>query len=261
MRNATTATGTVLFIGFSSLVFPSVHVHSWHARHRLFVAFLYAPHDFVVAVRRQHADVRHHALHESAPARRKAVVLWFLDHLVHGHHWTLHVGILRKARNGISVRCDVTTGSAHLHALHSRHVRRCAFLPHWTIACRPITGRTHTHAATQAGTVIIATGNTRLSREHAHTVFHADSCWHSPTLRSCDQSDIRRHLVHHVMRQVAMQHPVPRIVGLKLNVSGLRHSHEHGVARIPCAFRNPSGFCSGHLKRVAVQMDRVMIHS
>src|SRR5258708_8191110 len=61
--------------------------------------------DFVVFVTRQYTDKRHHSLHKSAPSCAKAIVLRPIDHLVHRHHWPLHVGVLREVWYIIRVFC------------------------------------------------------------------------------------------------------------------------------------------------------------
>ncbi len=60
---------------------------------------------------------------------------------------------------------------------------------------------------------------------------------------------------------MAVQHPVPGTSGNKLHIAGLRHTHQHRVARPPCGFGNTSAFGSSYLERVAMKMHGMMIHA
>src|SRR5205823_8776272 len=51
------------------------------------------------------------------------------------------------------------------------------------------------------------------------------------------------------------------IVGFKLDHSGLRHSHQHSVSRIPGGFRAASALCSGDDELISMQMNWMVIHS
>src|SRR5216683_5296954 len=63
------------------------------------------------------------------------------------------------------------------------------------------------------------------------------------------------------MRKMAMNHPITRIVRLKLDVSRLRHSYEHCISRAPRGLRLSSSFRAGDDKSVAMKMNGVVIHS
>jgi hypothetical protein len=41
--------------------------------------------------------------------------------------------------------------------------------------------------------------------------------------------DHGNHLIHHVVRQMTVQHPVAYVFRIKLNVASLSDTHEHGV--------------------------------
>src|SRR5438105_11500932 len=93
-----------------------MHVHARHFRLIRFLSTTDALHHLVVLVGREDANEGHHALHESAPAWRQAVVLRLVHHLVNRHHWTFHIRVLRETRNRVGVWGDVCV--SHIHALH-----------------------------------------------------------------------------------------------------------------------------------------------
>ena len=63
------------------------------------------------------------------------------------------------------------------------------------------------------------------------------------------------------MRQVTVQDPITGILGVELNIPGLRHSEEHSVPGLPGRLWNPPPFGRHRIERVAVEMDRVMVHA
>src|SRR5580704_6751736 len=92
------------------------------------ICLFHASDDLVVFGRRQDANEGHHSHHVSAPSSRKAVVLGLVYHLVHGHHRTLHIGVLREVGDGVCVLGDVTlhvVHAGHLTVIHVLHRRVC----------------------------------------------------------------------------------------------------------------------------------------
>src|SRR5205085_234412 len=69
------------------------------------------------------------------------------------------------------------------------------------------------------------------------------------------------HLVHHVMRQMAVEHPRAWVVCDEFDVACLCYSDQDRVAGNPRRFWNSAGLRTGDIKRVAVQMHRMMIHA
>ena len=74
------------------------------------------------------------------------------------------------------------------------------------------------------------------------------------------RSDLSRHVIHHVVNHVAMEHPVAGVVGDELEVGCLSDSDQLIVAWNPCRFRDPSTLMTGYPERMTVQVDRVMLH-
>jgi uncharacterized protein YkwD len=64
-------------------------------------------------------------------------------------------------------------------------------------------------------------------------------------------------LVHHVVRQMAMKHPVAGIIGNEFDVARLRNAHQDGIARPPGCFRNAAALRTGHIKRVSVNVSQL----
>src|SRR5579859_1290440 len=253
--------GFMVVIGFSLFgvlhARHALHVHTRHVRHIRFLSTTNAIHDFVVFIGRQNADKGHHALHESAPSRRQSVVLRLVDHLVHRHHGTFHVCILREPRNRVGVLRDLSVHRARVHFLHTL---LGVLLRDWAVRFCKIVRRPETHAAPQTGTVVFSSRNYWLAGEHSHSVFHVYA-GRNATTNSGHWPDTGRHLIHHVVGQMTMQHPVARIVGHKLEVARLSDSDENGIAGIPRRFGNASSLGSGDCECVTVQMNRVMVHA
>ena len=63
------------------------------------------------------------------------------------------------------------------------------------------------------------------------------------------------------MGQMAMQHPVARIIGYELDISRLRNTNQHGITWKPSSFRNPAALGSGNVERMSMQMNRMMVHA
>ena len=119
---------------------------------------------------------------------------------------------------------------------------------------RPCRGR--------GGAVVIAHRNGRRALQHAHAAFHVVPAGIAPRGHHARHAaDSRGHLVHVVVRQVAVQHPVAGIVGDELDIARLRNADEHSVARPPRGFGNPAAFGAGDVEGLAVQMHRMMVHA
>ena len=69
------------------------------------------------------------------------------------------------------------------------------------------------------------------------------------------------HVVHHVVREMAVEHPVAGIFGVELNYAGLGDADKDGVHRVPRGFGSAPAFGAGLHELVAVKVDRVMIHT
>src|SRR5581483_1294436 len=68
------------------------------------------------------------------------------------------------------------------------------------------------------------------------------------------------HLVHDVVRHVAVHGPVTRIVGDELDRACAADGHQHGRLRPLTGFRNLPAVGLGDLEVVAVKMDGMVIH-
>src|SRR5690606_10301134 len=68
------------------------------------------------------------------------------------------------------------------------------------------------------------------------------------------------HLVHHVMGHVAVHGPVPRRVGDELDGAGAPGGHQHGRLGPLTRGGDAPAVGLGDVERVAVQVDRVVIH-
>ena len=213
----------------------------------------------VVLVFSQHAYEGHHPRHEAAPAGTQTEVFRFVDHLIHRHHGTFHEGILRKARHGIRILADI--GLAHLHplVLHVGHVlvlhRTSGFKRR---VCHPLfERRTDTHSASQAWTVFLR--RSASLPQHPHAALHVET--RGDSISPCHRTDIGRHLVHHVVRKMTVQHPISGVVGNELHIARLRHSYEYGVSRTPRGLWLSSSFRARDDKLMAMKMDRMVVHS
>ena len=68
--------------------------------------------------------------------------------------------------------------------------------------------------------------------EHSHAFLHAHAGVHAlPDVRH--RADHGGHVVHHVVRQVAVHEPVARIDSLELDIAGLGDTNQHRVRRSP----------------------------
>src|SRR5687768_18572857 len=76
-----------------------------------------------------------------------------------------------------------------------------------------------------------------------------------------DWADHRDHLVHHVVRQVAMKHPVTHVFGIELDVPGLSDTDQDSVLSGETVDGSAARLGSGHDKLVAMQMDRMVVHA
>ena len=63
------------------------------------------------------------------------------------------------------------------------------------------------------------------------------------------------------MRHMAVEHPVSRIVRDELDISRLRNANERCIARHPRGLRNSAAFRPRGVKRMPVQVNRVVVHS
>ena len=117
------------------------------------------------------------------------------------------------------------------------------------------------HGAAECGAVVIALGDGRRALQHAHAGLHVDTRMHSGSARARHAADGGGHLVHVVVREMAVEHPVAGIVGDEFDVACLRNADEHGVARPPRRLRDAAAFGAGDVEGVAVQVHRVMVHA
>src|SRR5260370_213193 len=109
-------------------------------------------HDFVLLAGGDHAQKEHHSRHETAPSRSKPEVFRSFHHLIHGHQWTFHEGVLWEARHRVRIFADV-----RFRHLHTRHplVLRLSFLFQWGIGHRLFRRGTYAHAASQTWAVLV----------------------------------------------------------------------------------------------------------
>ncbi len=75
------------------------------------------------------------------------------------------------------------------------------------------------------------------------------------------RTGLRGHLVHHVVWQMAVQHPVAGIVGDELDVPRLGDPDEHRIAGPPRRLRDAAALGSGGVEGVPVDVHRMMIHA
>src|ERR1700728_3065015 len=190
-----------------------VVLHCGHLLRRLAaILFLAKFHDVVVCVGRQDADEGHHATHKTAPAWAKAVVFRLIDHGVHGHHGTFHEGVLRESWHGICVLAYIARRQLRPRGMLVLHFARrieggvCGGL---------LSRGTDAHSAALTWTILLR-GCASAAR-HSHALLHALAGRHRCAARH--GADAGGHLVHHVVREMAMKHPVARIVGDKLHIA------------------------------------------
>ena len=85
--------------------------------------------------------------------------------------------------------------------------------------------------------------------DDSHPCFHRLSSL-NPCAAANQRAHHGSHLVHHVVREVAVQHPVARILRFKLDVPALRNADKHGVLRRPRRLRHAAPFRSRDVKSV-----------
>src|SRR5687767_5124945 len=93
-----------------------------------------------------------------------------------------------------------------------------------------------------------------------HSLFHAAARLHSVTGMS-HWSNHRYHLIHHVMWQVAVQHPIAGIDRIKLDVPSLRYTDEYCVTRKPSRLWNTTALSSCDIKLVPMNVHRMVVHT
>ena len=69
------------------------------------------------------------------------------------------------------------------------------------------------------------------------------------------------HAVHHVVRQMAVDHPRAGIFRFEFHYLRLRHSDEHCVRWIPGRFRRAAAFRARDYELMSMQVNRMMIHA
>ena len=69
------------------------------------------------------------------------------------------------------------------------------------------------------------------------------------------------HLVHHVMGEVAMEHPVAEVLGDKLDVAGLGDADDDGIFGVPGGLRAAAGFGAGVEELIAVEVHGMVVHA
>jgi len=69
------------------------------------------------------------------------------------------------------------------------------------------------------------------------------------------------HAVHHVMRKMAVNHPVAGIFGFELDDFGLCDADEDSIGGVPGGFGGAAAFRTGDHELVAVKMNGVVIHA
>jgi len=69
------------------------------------------------------------------------------------------------------------------------------------------------------------------------------------------------HAIHHVVREVAVNHPGARIFGVELDDFRLSDTDQYGVCGIPGGFGSTATFGASDDELIAVKVDGVMIHA
>ena len=124
--------------------------------------------------------------------------------------------------------------------------------------CGPVPIGAHAEATAESRPKFL--GQRVAFAQHSHAVRHAAARVQTASTVH-DRTDHRGHLIHHVVRQVAVQHPVADILGLKLDIARLGHADDDGVHVVPELLRNAAAFCSRHDKLHAVHVNRMVVHS
>src|SRR5271168_464430 len=236
-----------------------------HPRHRstaILPSLLAQSHNLVVTLRRQHTNQSHHPLHVPTPSRTQPARFRLLHHRVHCHRRTFHERILRKSRHRIRIAANIRL--PHLHFAHLLHggLQRRRLRCHRAVRSRLRECRSNTHPAPHAWTIFRR--RRRTSAHNPHALLHPRAARHPRAGRHSLAPRHRpghgRHLIHHVMWHMAVNHPVARIRCHKFHVARLRHSHQHRVVRPPSSSRLPPSFRPGNYKLVPMHVNRMMIH-
>src|SRR5438552_18085946 len=170
-------------------------------------------------------------------SREDGVIFFLRQHAYHGHH--SHHSRAPIFRQAVGFR--LFYGFVHAH-FHESILRKSQH------ALRVLRDRRVVHV---------------LERNAFRERFHLAHRFHVRLVGGLDLPVTQQihHAVHHVVRQVAVDHPRAGIFRLELHDARLRHSHQHGVHRNPRRFRRAPAFCAGDHELVPVQVDGVMIHS
>src|SRR5688572_10704669 len=92
----------------------------------------------------------------------------------------------------------------------------------------------------KAGTIML--GECMTFPDHPHSLLHRHAGMHTRAAVS-HWSYHRGHLVHHVMRQMAVEHPVTKKFSLEFKVSGLRDPDDNRILGSPRCLRYTAPFC------------------
>src|SRR5215813_11799914 len=185
----------------------------------------YPGHYFLIFVGWQHAHQSHHTYYRARPARRQPIRLRLGDGLVHHH---CHV--LRIAGDSSSLRFVHRHRAVLVTALWRRGWRvagvrlgalRRLLLPNH-VGELPFAVDRRAEAAPETRREV--SGQRVTIPDDTHALLHSLAGLRAKS-RCRHGADHRDHLVHHVVRQVAVQHPVARVDGVEFDVARLRHAH------------------------------------
>src|SRR5712691_2182197 len=65
---------------------------------------------------------------------------------------------------------------------------------------------------------------------------------------------------HHVVRKMAVQHPVAGIACNKRDIARLRYAHDYRVSRSPSRFGLAASFSPRNYELVPMKVDRMVVH-
>src|SRR6202030_356558 len=117
-----------------------------------------------------------------------------------------------------------------IHSRHSLHGFLGLALRHGTIGSSRIRRSANSQATADAWGLVVGCRVT--PTQHADGLLH-DRPYLHPLPDSRHRADVRSHLVHHVVRKMAVEHPVAYATGDKLDVARLRYAYQRRISSRP----------------------------
>ena len=145
-----------------------------------------------------------------------------------------------------------------IHSRHRRHRLVGLTLRQRTVSPWHVRSGSNAKTAAKAGSLVLRRGVTIPQDSHAFR--HACSALYALP-EAGHRTYIGRHLVHHVVGKVTMEHPVAEAVGDEFDVACLCYPHQRRVASGPGRLLLARALAAGLPECEAVEMDRVMIHA